>query len=136
MRYGVGPGQLTIHQDRGAPTIAHNYLERMGDFKVTSNHRRPLVSNDNPCSESQIKTCKYQADYLDFFTTFSHSLKWFERYFDWYNIDYHNSGFEGYTPEQMFTGLYEAVHSERQKGIYDQYGQNPERFVAGRPLAA
>ena len=68
VRYGVGPGQLTIHQDRGAPMTAHNYLELMGEFKVTSSHSRPRVSNDNPFSESQFKTCKYQPDYPGVFT--------------------------------------------------------------------
>ena len=136
VRYGVGPGQLTIHQDRGAPMTAHNYLELMGEFKVTSSHSRPRVSNDNPFSESQFKTCKYQPDYPGVFTNVSHSRQWFERYFDWYNFDHHHSGLEGYTPEQVFTGQHEAVHAERQKGLDDQYGKHPERFVAGRPLAA
>jgi putative transposase len=60
VRYGVGPGQLTIHQDRGVPMTEHNYLGLMGEFKVTSSHSKPRVSNDNPFSESHFKTCKYQ----------------------------------------------------------------------------
>ena len=136
VRYCVGPVQLSIHQDRGAPMTAHNYLERMGEFKMTSSHGRPRVIIDNIFTESQFKTCKYQPDYLGVFTNLSHSRQWFEYYFDWYNFDHHHSGFEGYTPEQGFTGQYKAVHAERQKGLDDEYGKHPQRFVAGRPLAA
>jgi putative transposase len=73
VRYGVGPGQLSIHQDRGAPMTEHNYLELMGEFKVTSSHSRPRVSNDNSFSESHFKTCKYQPYYSGVFTNVSHS---------------------------------------------------------------
>jgi putative transposase len=44
--------------------------------------------------------------------------------------------FEGYTPEQVFTGRYEVVHADRQKGLDDLHEKHLERFVAGRPLAA
>ena len=33
-RYGIEPGQLTIHQDRGSPMIAHGY--RMRELDVTA----------------------------------------------------------------------------------------------------
>jgi hypothetical protein len=36
----------------------------------------------------------------------------------------------------VFTGQYEAVHAERQKGLDDLHEKHLERFVAGRPLAA
>lgn len=61
-RYGIGAEELTIHQDRGAPMIAHSYLDLMSEMGVTSSHSRPRVSNDNPFSESQFKTAKYQPD--------------------------------------------------------------------------
>jgi putative transposase len=78
--YGVGPGQLTLHQDRGAPMSADYYLEHMGEFKVTSSHIRLRVSYDNPFSEGHFKTRKYQPDYLGLFTKVRHSRQCFERY--------------------------------------------------------
>ena len=57
--YSIEPGQLTLHQDRGPPMIAHGYLDLLRDLDVTCSHSRPRVSNDNPFSESQFKTQKY-----------------------------------------------------------------------------
>ena len=54
---------LTIHQDRGAPMTAHAYLDLLSDLSITPSHSRPRVSNDNPHSESQFKTMKYQPNY-------------------------------------------------------------------------
>ena len=62
-RYGITPGQLTVHQDRGAPMTAHAYLDLMANLGVSCSHSRPRVSNDNPFSESQFKTQKQQPDY-------------------------------------------------------------------------
>ena len=46
-RYRIKPSQLTLHQDRGSPMIAHGYLDQMRELDVTCNHSRPRVSNDN-----------------------------------------------------------------------------------------
>jgi len=77
-RYDIAPGQLTLHQDRGSPMIAHGYLDLMRELDVTCSHSRPRVSNDNPFSESQFKTQKYQPDYPGRFTDISHARRWCE----------------------------------------------------------
>ncbi|XOV89469.1 MAG: transposase [Pseudomonadota bacterium] len=40
-RYGITRGQLTIHQDRGSPMIAHGYLDLLRDLDVTCSHCKP-----------------------------------------------------------------------------------------------
>lgn len=132
-RYGVVPGQLTLHQDRGSPMIAHGYLERIMELDVTCSHSRPRVSNDNPFSESQFKTQKYQPDYPGRFDSITHARRWCEDYFRWYNFEHHHSGLSGFTPEQVFTGRYKAVAEQKQRVLDERYEQNPERFVKGRP---
>lgn len=132
-RYGIAPGQLTIHQDRGAPMIAHGYLDLMRSLDVTCSHSRPRVSNDNAFSESQFKTQKYQPDYPGRFDHPAHARQWCEEYFDWYNFKHHHSGLAGFTPEQVFTGRYHAVAEDKQRTLDERYARNPERFVRGRP---
>jgi putative transposase len=132
-RYAIGPGQLTIHQDRGSPMIAHGYLEEMMALDITCSHSRPRVSNDNPFSESQFKTQKYQPDYPGRFDHLSHARSWCEDYFDWYNYQHHHSGLAGFTPEQVFTRRYTDVAQQKQQALDARYAQNPERFVKGRP---
>lgn len=55
-RYRIKPGQLTIHQDRGAPMIAHRFINQMVELDIILSHSRPRVSNDNAFSESRFKT--------------------------------------------------------------------------------
>lgn len=132
-RYGIARGQLTIHQDRGSPMTAYGYLDLMQTLDVTCSHSRPRVSNDNPFSESQFKTQKYQPDYPGRFDHPAHARHWCEDYFDWYNFQHHHSGLAGYTPEQVFTGRYRDVARDKQRALDTRYAQNPERFVKGRP---
>ena len=132
-RYGIEPGQLTLHQDRGSPMIAHGYLDQMRELDVTCSHSRPRVSNDNPFSESQFKTQKHQPDYPGRFSDVSHARHWSEDYFDWYNFEHHHSGLAGFTPEQVFTGRYVEVAKLKQQVLDERYALNPERFVQGRP---
>ena len=135
-RYGIAPGQLTIHQDRGSPMTAHGYLDQMKEMDVTCSHSRPRVSNDNAFSESQFKTQKYQPDYPGRFDSMAHARGWCEDYFDWYNFKHHHSGLAGFTPEQVFTGRYREVAIDKQKAMDERYALNPERFVMGRPMVA
>lgn len=68
-RYTIAPGQLTLHQIVTSPMTAHGFLDEMKELYITCS---PRVSNDNPFSESQIKTQKYQPDYPGRFESQSH----------------------------------------------------------------
>lgn len=135
-RYGIKPGELTLHQDRGSPMIAHGYLDVMKELSITCSHSRPRVSNDNAFSESQFKTQKYQPDYPGRFNSVTHASQWCEDYFDWYNFSHHHSGLAGFTPEQVFTGRYLDVAKQKQRALDAMFEQYPERFVKGRPVVA
>jgi len=134
-RYNIAPKQLTIHQDRGAPMTAHRYIDMMAELGVTLSHSRPRVSNDNPMSESQFKTLKYQPDYPGKFQSPTHARQWCEEYFDWYNFQHHHSTLAGFTPAQVFTGQHQETIVEKQWALDHRYETNPERFVNGRPIA-
>ena len=119
-RYDIVPGHLTLHQDRGAP--------------MTASHSRPRVSNDNPMSEAQFKTLKYQPDYPRRFDHYDHAMRWCNDYVEWYNHVHHHSSLEGFTPAQVFTGQYEAIARVRQDALNEAFAIHPERFSRGRPL--
>lgn len=131
-RYDIAPGQLTIHQDRGAPMTAHCYLDVLGELAVTASHSRPRVSNDNAMSEAQFKTLKYQPDYPRRFDHYAHANAWCTDYVDWYNTAHHHSTLAGFTPLQVFTGEHLQLAAERQKGLDQAYERTPERFTRGR----
>lgn len=62
-KQGVEPGQLTIHADRGTAMTAKTTAQLLADLNINESHSRPRVSNDNPFSESQFKTLKYQPQF-------------------------------------------------------------------------
>lgn len=132
-RYRIDPGQLTVHQDRGAPMIANRYIDQMTELGIVLSHSRPRVSNDNAFSEAQFKTQKHQPDYPGRFDNAAHARAWCTEYFDWYNFTHHHSSLAGFTPEQVFTGRYRQVAAEKQRALHARYEQTPERFSAGRP---
>lgn len=132
-RYRIAPSQLTIHQDRGSPMIAHRYIDMLHDLGVVLSHSRPRVSNDNPFSEAQFKTMKFQPDYPGRFEHAAHAIRWCEEYFCWMNFHHHHSGLAGFTPEQVFTGRYQQIATEKQQALNQRYASNPERFVHGAP---
>lgn len=132
-RYRVAPGQLTIHQDRGSPMIAHRYIDQMSELGVTLSHSRPRVSNDNAFSESQFATQKGQPDWPGRFASLAHARQWHDDYFRWYNHEHHHAGLAGFTPEQVFTGRHHELALVKQRALDAAYKANPERFVAGPP---
>ena len=134
-RYGITPGQLTVHQDRGAPMTAHRFIDQMLELDIMLSHSRPRVSNDNAMSEAGFATLKGQPDYPDRFASVAHARTWHEQYFDWYNFEHHHSGLAGYTPEQVFTGRHRDVIVTRQAALDENYRRHPERFVSGKPTA-
>jgi len=135
-RYAIAPGQITVHQDRGAPMTAHAYLDLMGELGATCSHSRPRVSNDNPFSEAQFKTQKQQPDFPRRFEGPSHARRWSADYFRWYNTVHHHSGLAGFTPAQVFTGTYHTLAVTKQAALDTHYARQPQRFVRGRPVVA
>lgn len=132
-RYDIRQDMLTLHQDRGAPMTAHCYLDLLSELAITASHSRPRVSNDNPMSEAQFKTLKYQPDFPRRFDNFDHAHRWCQDYVTWYNQDHHHSSLAGFTPEQVFTGSYLRLAEMRQASLNKAFEQHPERFVKGRP---
>ncbi len=132
-RYTVAAGSLTIHQDRGSPMIARTYLDMLSDLGATASHSRPRVSNDNPFSESQFKTLKYQPDYPGRFDHAAHASAWCSEYFDWYSFHHYHSGLARFTTAQVFTGEYRELAVQRQAALDTYYEQHKNRFVHGRP---
>jgi putative transposase len=105
-------------------------------FEHISSHSRPRVSNDNPVSEAQFKTLKYQPDYPRRFADYDHAQRWCQDYVGWYNQQHHHSSLAGFTPQQVFTGDYFELARQRQRVLDTAYVRHPERFVKGRPLVA
>jgi putative transposase len=134
-KQGIAPGQLTLHNDRGAPMTAKTTAQLLAELGVEPSFSRPHVSDDNPFSEAQFKTLKYQPAFPDRFGSIDHAVAFCRRFFRYYNTEHRHSGIAYLTPEDVHAGRGEEVLARRQAALDAAYAANPERFVRGHPLA-
>jgi putative transposase len=130
---GIEPNALTIHADRGSPMKAKTVGQLMAELAVKKSHSRPHVSNDNPFSESQFKTTKYDPSFPDRFGSQQHALAHCRVYFPWYNQEHRHSGIAMLTPEMVHHGRAEEVLAHRHQVALAAYRTHPERFINGPP---
>jgi transposase InsO family protein len=73
LRQDIARGQLTLHADRGTSMRSKPVALLLVDLGVTKSHSRPHVSDDNPYSEAQFKTLKYQPNFPARFDSIEHA---------------------------------------------------------------
>jgi putative transposase len=134
-RHGIEPG-LTVHSDRGSAMKSDTLAQLLAALGVDQSFSRPHVSDDNPYSEAQFKTLKYQPDYPGRFAGETHARGWLEPFFGWHNDDHQHSGLALFTPAEVFFGRVPAVHAVRQAALDAAYALHPNRFPNGPPKAA
>ena len=132
-REGIRRGQLTVHADRGPSMRSKPVAFLLADLGVTKTHSRPYTSTDNPYSEAQFKTLKYQPDFPERFGSIQDARAFLGRFLDWYNNAHRHSGIGLVTPAQRHSGADRIVYGERQAVLAAFYQQHPERFVRGIP---
>jgi putative transposase len=129
----IAPGQLTLHADRGSAMTSKPVAFLLADLGVTRTHNRPHVSNDNPYSESQFKTLKYQPQFPDRFGSIEDARGFCQWFFTWYNTEHHHTALALLTPEVVHTRRASGVLHARQQVLLDAYKVHPERFVRRPP---
>jgi transposase InsO family protein len=133
-RHGIEPG-LTVHSDRGSAMKSDTLAQLLGTLGVSQSFSRPHVSDDNPFSEANFKTMKYQPDYPGLFASELHARAWLAPFFAWHNDEHQHSGLALFTPSEVFFERVAAVHAVRQQALNTAYALNPERFPNGPPVA-
>jgi hypothetical protein len=132
LKQGIGPHQLTIHADRGAPMRSKLVAELFSDLSIDASHSRPRVSNDNPFSEAQFRTFKYRPAFPNRFGSLEHGRHVTRDLFAWYNDAHHHSGLSYLTPADVHYGR-AATMLELRHTRLAAYAAHPERFVQGPP---
>ena len=132
-KQGIGPHQLTIHADRGAPMRSKLVADLCADLRIAASHSRPRVSNDNPFSEAQFWTFKYRPEFPDRFGSIEDARAISHALFGWYNDAHHHSGLRYLTPADVHHGRAAAILEARHRPRLAAYAAHPERFVHGPP---
>jgi putative transposase len=129
----IGPGQLTVHADRGSSMKSKPVALLLADLGVVKTHSRPHVSDDNPYSESQFRTLKYRPGFPDRFGSIEDARGFCQSFFRWYNQEHHHSGLGLMTPAMVHHGQAAAILTQRQVVLDAAYSAHPERFVRKPP---
>jgi putative transposase len=129
----VQSDQLTIHSDRGPAMKSQTVAQLLAALGVVKSHSRPRISNDNPFSESQFKTFKYQPDFPDRFASYDEALAYCTEFFSWYNEHHYHSGLNLLTPASVHYGYDATVVANRRQTLEAAYAAHPERFVRRLP---
>ena len=129
----IGPHQLTIHADRGAPMRSKLVAELLSDLSIDARHSRPRVSNDNPFSEAQFRTFKYRPAFPDRFGSLDDARTIGHDLFAWYTDVHHHSGLSYLTPADVHYGRAPAILEVRHRARLAAHAAHPERFVQGPP---
>src|SRR5450756_602116 len=129
----IGPGQLTVHADRGTSMRSKPVALLLADLGVERTHSRPHVSNDNPYSESQFRTLKYRPTFPARFGSIEDARVFCATFFTWYNTAHRHSGIGLLTPADVHAGRTPEITAARPVTLDAAYAAHPERFVHRPP---
>jgi len=104
-RQDVQKDELIIHSDRGPSMTSKAVALLLSDLGVTKSLNRPYVSNDNPFSESQFKTLKYQPEFPERFGCLEDARNFCTDFFEWYNNHHFHTGLALMPPGKVHYGL-------------------------------
>ena len=128
-REKVSPGQVILHSDNGSPMKGATMLATLQELGVVPSFSRPLVSNDNPYSESLFRTLKYRPSYPDkAFADIESARQWVADFSVWYNDDHLHSGIKYVTPNQRHKGEDVEILIKRKKVYSQAKVLNPQRW--------
>lgn len=130
---GIGPGQLTLHADRGTSMTSKPVAQLLVDLGVARSHSRPHVSNDNPYSEAGFKTLKYCPAFPGSFGSIQDARTFCETFFAYYNHEHRHSGIGLHTPASVHYGTATEIRAQRAATLDAAYTANPDRFRGRRP---
>lgn len=103
-----------IINDRGSQMKARSIKKIFEHHQMPQLFARPRTPNDNPYVESMFGKIKAAPQYPGRFLDLSQAVKYFERYFVWYNNEHLHSRIDFVTPNQCHLGQWEKIVADRQ----------------------
>lgn len=120
---------LVLHSDNGAPMKSVTLLSKLYDLGITPSRGRPLVSNDNPYSESLFRTLKYCPQWpTGGFESLDAARIWVRDFILWYNHQHRHSCIRFVTPAQRHRGEDKQVLAKRHVLYQQARNQHPHRW--------
>jgi transposase InsO family protein len=120
---------LVLHSDNGGPMKGSTMQATLQKLGVVPSFSRPMVSDDNPYSESLFRTMKYRPEYpSQAFDDLAHAQLWVDEFVCWYNTCHLHSSIRFITPDDRHYGREEQILANR-KAVYDNArNRHPHRW--------
>ena len=122
------PG-LILHADNGSPMKGATLLATLQQLGVVASFSRPVVSNDNPYSESLFRTLKYTPAWpQEPFENPDAARRWVHEFVSWYNSSHRHSALKFVTPNERHEGRDKAILARREAVYEAARNRHPERW--------
>lgn len=123
------PTGLTLHSDNGGPMKGSTMLATLQSLGVVPSFSRPRVSDDNPFSESLLRTLKYRPSFPDKpFGSLEDARTWVQGFVAWYNGQHRHSAIRFVTPDERHFGREAAVLAARHRLSQRARARHPQRW--------
>lgn len=127
--HGLNPEGLVLHSDNGGPMKGSTMQATLHRLGVIPSFSRPMVSDDNPYSESLFRTMKYRPEYPSgAFEDLEHARQWVDGFVQWYNTCHQHSAIRFVTPDDRHYGREEQILANRRQVYENARRRHPNRW--------
>jgi len=109
-----------IINDRGRQMKAKPIKRMFDTLQMPQLFARPRTPNDNAFVEAAFSTIKTAPSYPTRFLDCEEAIKYFDRFFAWYNTEHYHSGIDYVTPDQCHQGLRDKIVAQRRTDLTNQ----------------
>jgi putative transposase len=109
-----------VINDRGRQMKAKPIKRMFEDHHMPQLFARPRTPNDNPFVESMFGSIKRAPQYPGRFLDRKEAVRYFSKYFLWYNNEHLHSGIDFVTPDQCHKGLRQNIVTRRKEKLKNQ----------------
>lgn len=127
--HGINPDGLVLHSDNGGPMKGSTMLATLQKLGVVPSFSRPMVSDDNPYSESLFRTMKYRPEYPSkAFDSLENAQTWVDEFVCWYNTRHLHSAIRFVAPDDRHYGRESQILANRQRVYERARRHHPNRW--------
>src|SRR5690625_8046698 len=106
-----------------------SFATLLSDLAVKPSHSRPRVSNENPYSESLIKSMKYAPVFPERFASLTDARPFISEFVQWYNHDHQHSRIGLHTPANVHYVFAAAIADQRSQTLAAARASHPHRLT-------
>lgn len=117
-----------VHSDNGATMTSHKLQHALHAHNITLTFSRPRTSNDNAITETWFGTYKQHKKTPAHFETLHEARAHITKFAHRYNTSHFHKNLGHHTPDSVYNGTWETIHTRRTRRHARRVEQHPSRF--------